>query len=205
MAGEVTSGLRTLLANQVCFQVEDWGPSSERPSTGEREQGDLAVAHVVSSAVQEHWMVEKPKPEQPAPRPGDALGVTGKPLSWDALLASDFLGFVEYEETKHIVILDIDHPSHLVDSSTPGHHHLYVEIPPCPWSDYVEFLKAAEKIGLCEPGYVTASIERGHSDVRLPWVRKGEPGDLPTPGGIVSKVAEPVAPPVPVENLGGLF
>jgi hypothetical protein len=185
--GEVTPGLRALLANQVCFQVEDWGPSSERPSNSEREQGDLAVAHVVSSAVREHWMVEKPKTEPVTPDP------------FDELFAG---GFVEYEEPKHIVVLDVDHPAHLVDSSTPGHHHLYVEIPPCAWSDYVEFLQAAHTIGLIEEGYLNASIERGHSDVRLPWVRKGEEGDLPTPGGVVSKVAEPVQPAVPLNTVG---
>ena len=179
MSEGVNPGLLALLAKQVCFQVEDWGPSSEHPSKGEREQGDLAVAHVVSSAVREHWMVEKPKPEDAAPDP------------FDDLFAG---GFSEYEEPKHIVVLDIDHPAHLVGSSTEGHHHLYVEIPPCSHQDYLAFLDAAHKIGLIEEGYLNASMARGHSDVRLPWVRKGEDGDLPTPGGVVEKVAEPVQP-----------
>lgn len=88
----------------------------------------------------------------------------------DAHVASSLV-----RDTKlHKVVIDVDHEAVLVPSSTPGHHHLYVDIPPVRWDDYVSFLQAAAKIGLVEQGYVDASIERGHTDVRLPWVQKND-------------------------------
>ena len=75
--------------------------------------------------------------------------------------------------SHHAVVLDIDHDAWLVPSSTPGHSHLYVDLI-CHETEYFDFLRAAAKIGLIEEGYAAASIERGHSDVRLPWVVKGE-------------------------------
>lgn len=77
--------------------------------------------------------------------------------------------------TRHVVALDIDHPAYLVPSSTPGHSHLYVDISGgIPHEDYMEFLSAAAKIGLIEPGYAEVSRKRGHSDLRLPWVTKDD-------------------------------
>lgn len=172
MSGEVTPGLRDLLSKQTCFVVENWGSDSKTGmSSADRETGDLVSAHVVSSKV----------------RPAVDDNYEG-PLTWDDLVSP------ERAPNLHIVVLDIDHPAHLVESSTPGHSHLYVEIPPASWTDYAAFLVAARKIGLIEEGYLNASLNRGHSDVRLPWIRKGDAGDLPTPGGIVETVAKPVEP-----------
>lgn len=92
----------------------------------------------------------------------------------DSGRTSDFIA-----EDKHIVVVDIDHPAHLVESTTPGHHHLYVEIPPVSTEAYFEWLEACAKIGLVEPGYVAAFKARGFSCVRLPWVQK--PGVVPAP------------------------
>lgn len=72
---------------------------------------------------------------------------------------------------RHRVLLDLDVPAWLIDSSTPGHSHLYVDVG-CSWPDYLQFLKAAERIGLIEPGYLAASEARGYTSLRLPWVRK---------------------------------
>lgn len=71
----------------------------------------------------------------------------------------------------HAVLLDIDVPAWLIPSSTEGHSHLYADVT-CSWSAYLEFLHAAAKIGLVEPGYVDSVETRGYSSVRLPWVRK---------------------------------
>lgn len=166
MSGEVTPGLRELLSKQTCYVVEQFGSKSGTDmSTIERETGDLDKAHVVSSLV---------RPVVPDDYEG--------PLTKDDLWIDDDFG-----PNLHIVVLDIDHQAHLVDSSTPGHSHLYVEIPPVSWTDYVAFLEAAAKIGLVEPGYVEASKRRGHTDVRLPWIKKGDvafgrdqTGDIPT-------------------------
>jgi hypothetical protein len=87
--------------------------------------------------------------------------------------------FESYGLNMHVVVIDVDHPVHVVSSSTPGHHHLYVEIPPTPWEWYLEWLQASAKIGLVEPGYVAASAARGHSAVRLPWITKADDKELP--------------------------
>lgn len=78
----------------------------------------------------------------------------------------------------HRLIVDVDLPLAVVPSSTPGHGHLYVDAP-MQWPVYVRLLEALRDAGVLEQGYVAASIERGHTAVRLPWVRKGA-NDLPT-------------------------
>lgn len=73
--------------------------------------------------------------------------------------------------THHKVVIDLDLPTKLVPSSTPGHFHLYIdhemELEP-----YMKLLKALLEAGLVEEGYVNAAIARGHTAVRLPWIKK---------------------------------
>lgn len=76
----------------------------------------------------------------------------------------------------HDLLIDIDVPAVLVPSSTSDHFHLYVPLA-CQWADYLAFLKAAARIGLVEDGYVKASEKRGHTSLRLPWVKKGRERD----------------------------
>lgn len=40
------------------------------------------------------------------------------------------------------------------------------------WSTYVALLRAFAAAEIVEPGYVSAAERRGHTAVRLPWVRK---------------------------------
>lgn len=71
----------------------------------------------------------------------------------------------------HRPVLDIDIPAALIDSSTPGQHHLYLDV--CiPWDTYVKLLDVMAECGILQPGYVAASKERGFTAVRLPWIRK---------------------------------
>lgn len=78
------------------------------------------------------------------------------------------------KDGMHVVALDIDHPAWLVKSSTEGHFHLYIEVPEgIEWDKYKVLLLALAEAGVVEEGYVGASIERGHTDVRLPWIKKG--------------------------------
>lgn len=74
----------------------------------------------------------------------------------------------------HKLIIDLDLPAQLIPSSTEGHFHLYVdkEIPDAAWQTLMYALAAA---GLIEPGYMRASITRGFTAVRLPWVKKEQP------------------------------
>lgn len=71
----------------------------------------------------------------------------------------------------HRPVLDIDVPAALIPSSTPGHSHLYIDRK-LSWPTYVKLLDALGQAGILEAGYVEASRERGHTAVRLPWVRK---------------------------------
>ena len=71
----------------------------------------------------------------------------------------------------HRPVLDLDFPAQLIPSSTPGHFHLYLDVK-IPWRKYMKMLKAMEKAGVLEPGYVRAAHDRGFSGVRLPWIKK---------------------------------
>lgn len=74
---------------------------------------------------------------------------------------------------RHAVLLDLDYPAYLIESSTPGHHHLYLDVPGgVKHEDYMELLALLGRIGVIEEGYAEVSIKRGHSDLRLPWVTK---------------------------------
>lgn len=83
----------------------------------------------------------------------------------------------DHEETSardvvlHRPVIDIDHRVAVVESSTAGHSHLFVDVM-MPWEDLVKLLEVLAEIGLVEPGYVNASKARGYTAVRLPWVSK---------------------------------
>lgn len=71
----------------------------------------------------------------------------------------------------HAPVLDLDVVAYLLPSTTPGHTHLYINHP-IPWCKYKRMLKAMGNAGVLEQGYVEASIRRGHSSVRVPWLKK---------------------------------
>ena len=82
---------------------------------------------------------------------------------------------------QHYVVLDIDHPTQLIPSSTPGHFHLIIEklVPKYEW---IKVLLALSDAGIVQPGYAYASIKAGYTSIRLPWVRKGFKTDQPLDG-----------------------
>lgn len=83
---------------------------------------------------------------------------------------------------RHAVVLDIDHPAWLVESSTPGHFHLYIDVPGgIPDHNYRTLLNVLAVCGVIEEGYKEASLARGHSDVRLPWIKKPIQPPAPDP------------------------
>jgi hypothetical protein len=71
----------------------------------------------------------------------------------------------------HKPLLDIDMPVTLIPSSTPGHYHLLIDHE-MSWSEYASLMRALAEAGILEQGYVMASLERGFSAVRLPWIAK---------------------------------
>lgn len=74
---------------------------------------------------------------------------------------------------RHALVLDIDHPAWLMPSTTPGHFHLYVDVPGgIPDDEYAALLDALATAGVIEWGYAGASKARGFTSVRLPWITK---------------------------------
>lgn len=71
----------------------------------------------------------------------------------------------------HMILVDLDVEAALVPSSTPGHHHLYIDAE-VRWEDYLAMLRAMQKCGVVEKGYVDATEARGEAYLRLPWIRK---------------------------------
>lgn len=71
----------------------------------------------------------------------------------------------------HAPALDIDLPCRLVPSSTPGHHHLYID-KAMPWPKYVKLLNVLAEVGILEESYVAASIRDGATILRKPGVSK---------------------------------
>ena len=71
----------------------------------------------------------------------------------------------------HRPVLDIDLPCQLLPSSTPGHFHLYIDLPLDP-GPYMELLQALADAGVVSRFYAEAAVHRGQTFVRPPWVKK---------------------------------
>lgn len=71
----------------------------------------------------------------------------------------------------HRPLLDIDFPATVIPSTTPGHCHLYID-KELNWKDYKKLLNLLADLGIIEHGYRGASLARGYSALRLPWIRK---------------------------------
>lgn len=90
--------------------------------------------------------------------------------TWDieeaTMMSSQVLG-----SDLHTVMLDIDLPVTVLESSTPGHHHLFID-KKMDWSTYIDLLKALSRAGIIEEGYYHAALAQGATTIRMPWVRK---------------------------------
>lgn len=73
---------------------------------------------------------------------------------------------------KHSILLDIDIPVELIESSTPGHYHIGFPSLEVDWNNYKQLLRALRNCEIIEPGYCGASIERGFTAVRTPDNKK---------------------------------
>lgn len=99
-------------------------------------------------------------------------------LVGDADVVSSELIQAPVHSRRHVLAIDVDYPTYLVESSTEGHYHLYVDVPGgIPHEKYMRLLDALADAGVIQKGYAKVSKERGHSDLRLPWVAKTRPGD----------------------------
>jgi hypothetical protein len=77
------------------------------------------------------------------------------------------------ESNWHKVILDIDCPAFLTESSTPGHHHLWID-QAVDWEKFKVVLTAMADAGIIEAGYAEACMRRGYTSLRPPWRSKGD-------------------------------
>lgn len=73
----------------------------------------------------------------------------------------------------HKFMIDVDLPVVVMPSSTPGHWHLYIDVD-IEWERYVALLRALAEAGVIEVGYARASIKRGYTSLRPPWIAKRE-------------------------------
>lgn len=78
-----------------------------------------------------------------------------------------------YGTEYHRPVLDLDFEAELVPSSTPGHYHLYLDRL-LTKANYMKLLVALADAGIIQQGFADASIERGASSARLPWIKKDD-------------------------------
>lgn len=87
--------------------------------------------------------------------------------------------FPGHDTKRHAILLDLDVPAWLIESTTPGHSHLYIDVDVSE-PLYFELLDLLAKMRVIEPGYARASKMKGGTFLRLPWVKK-EPAPAPVP------------------------
>lgn len=73
-------------------------------------------------------------------------------------------------------ILDLDFPHHVVQSTSDGHTHLYLDVPISTWR-WFWLMCALRYAGVIELGFFVWSIRRRGNFVRLPGVKKGGPAE----------------------------
>jgi hypothetical protein len=71
----------------------------------------------------------------------------------------------------HSIMLDFDFPVTVVESTTTGHHHLYIDHL-VTWHQYRALLAAMRNCGLIEEGFYSSSVARRATHLRPPWVEK---------------------------------
>lgn len=89
--------------------------------------------------------------------------VVGKPAN---LVSSRIIG-----SSMHKPCLDIDTASWRVETSTPGHSHLFFNNE-LTWEQYSKLLDVLAECGMVDAKWVEHSKEKGETTVRYPGVRK---------------------------------
>lgn len=79
----------------------------------------------------------------------------------------------------HLPVIDLDIPCRLVESSTKGHYHLYIDFP-VEEGLYFKALDALADAGIVQRGYADKSAVKGQTCVRPPWLKKTPKERRPT-------------------------
>ncbi len=72
---------------------------------------------------------------------------------------------------SHAPVIDLDHRARLVQSTTPGHSHLYID-ENVSWRQYRALLTGLYRCGLIDASVYWRSLDREATYVRPPWVQK---------------------------------
>lgn len=72
---------------------------------------------------------------------------------------------------RQMMILDMDFPHHIEPSTTPGHSHLYLDVPMTKLQWFL-LMCALKYAGVIELGFFVWSVRRGGNFVRLPGATK---------------------------------
>lgn len=75
------------------------------------------------------------------------------------------------QDAYHVPTLDIDLACELVESTTEGHFHLYID-KPMSWEDYQFLLRVLMEVGVIQKGFYELSMARKASFLRKPGVKK---------------------------------
>jgi hypothetical protein len=75
--------------------------------------------------------------------------------------------------TWHKLLLDIDLPAWLIESSTPGHSHLIIDVD-IENETWRKLMIALAEAGVIEEGYMQTSLLRGYASLRPPWRTKND-------------------------------
>lgn len=170
---ELYPGFSDLLDMASSFDPVKLGVKVSGPGQVKGHELDTPWLGDLSAYQHRYWSVDF--------RPGQDSGDPDQPVSYQqadlsaAHTWSSELVDADGEKTGyHTVMLDVDHPVRVVPSSTPGHYHLYIEVP-VEHEQYFDALDALVDANILERGYVEASRARGGTHVRLPWVKKADP------------------------------
>ena len=97
--------------------------------------------------------------------------------SVDELSEANLISSRVKDKDSHKIILDIDMPVKAIPSSTEGHFYLYID-KELTWTQYANLLWVLADVGIIEEGYFKAAINRKYTSVRLPWIKKGDEGNV---------------------------
>jgi hypothetical protein len=128
-------------------------------------RGTYEPVDAASLAELERLRADPPEPEEKDREPAEGLDTAHAVSSARERVFSG-------DDEGHAILLDLDVPAWLIESSTPGHSHLYIDVDTT-WDNVAELLIALVKCGVIEPGYAAASLRRRATFLRLPWVEKG--------------------------------
>jgi hypothetical protein len=75
------------------------------------------------------------------------------------------------EDGRHMPAIDLDIPHSYLPSSTPGHGHLFIDMP-MSWEQYELLLTVLHSVGIIEDGFFRLSLQRKASFLRKPGTYK---------------------------------